>query len=840
MTNGTPQTGPEWRWLVIYLAIATALFVLAVTFPLSGKLVELEHYLPFHSLMEGFAIAVSVLVFAIGWNSWSERRAGNVVVLTGTFLAVSILDFAHLLSYTGMPAFVTPSSASKSIYFWLAARSVAAIGLLVAVAWPHWPRASLTTRIATLAAALGLSAFVIWAILFQPVQLPAVFIPGRGLTDFKIGYEYALIAIHALTIIWLLAWPGRSGFSDERRLMLALGLMILAELCFTRYVTVSDTFNILGHVYKVLAYYCIYRSMFAASVREPFQRLQASEQALRESEQRAARLVSEAPDAIVLLDPAGYLLSVNPATERLTGLAADQLTDRHLVLALPLAPHEVDRVRNEVAKMAAGDDREVLEFDLHRQDGVVNVEARSRTIIDHGRVAGVQVTMRDVTARKQAERRLNQLANFDPLTGLPNRSLLLERLNAALSDARRRDRLVAVMFIDLDRFKNINDSLGHDRGDELLREVARRLGESLRPGDTVARYGGDEFVLVLANMAHIDDASQIASKIIARLAQPVLVAGRELFITSSIGITVFPFDDLSSEALLRNADAAMYLAKERGRNNFQFYTAELNTRAERRLQLETGLRHALTRNELELFYQPQVSLRDGEIIGVEALLRWRHPQWGLVMPNDFIPLAEETGLIVPIGEWVLEDACRQARAWRDSGFPLRVSVNLSGRQLEQHGFVEFVSQTMQRHHLPPGMLDLEITESLLMQDLDAIAALLSDLAEQGATISLDDFGTGYSSLSYLKRLPIDIVKIDRSFVQDIPFDPDDTAIANAIMVLARSLGIRTLAEGVESAEQLAFLREHGCHAMQGYYFSRPLPVKELDTLLASGRRLPAA
>jgi diguanylate cyclase (GGDEF)-like protein/PAS domain S-box-containing protein len=438
----------------------------------------------------------------------------------------------------------------------------------------------------------------------------------------------------------------------------------------------------------------------------------------------------------------------------------------------------------------------------------------------------------DITEKKKADDTLNYLAYYDNLTGLPNRSLFVDRLEQAVKVANRYEQLVAVLFVDLDKFKNINDSLGHDAGDNLLKNAAERLSSCLRSSDTVARWGGDEFCLLLQNIHHIDHVNVVADKIIEHFAEPFNVKDKKMFVTASIGIILYPLDDTDVKSLLKNADTAMYHAKEKGRNNYQYYNHEMSARLEQRIELEHELRHALEQDEFMLQYQPQVDIQQGRIVGIEALIRWQHPERGMVSPDEFIGIAEETGLILPIGEWVLQQACQQMQALRNTGLPsIHVSINLSVRQLRESTLVDTISQVLQQTGLDPSMLDLEITESMLISDIDRVKQTLKELSELGVSISVDDFGTGHSSLAYLKQFPISTLKIDRSFITDIPEDKDDVSITIAIINMARGLGIKTVAEGVEMKEQLDFLKIHECNLMQGYYFSKPVAFDEIVTLL---------
>lgn len=540
-------------------------------------------------------------------------------------------------------------------------------------------------------------------------------------------------------------------------------------------------------------------------------------------------------DAVYLIDLDDKVVRVNEAFYKLTGLTPEQVIGRDIASIMhpggekaPCPICQARRARSDVyIAMEADDPANSTGRPIEVMVRVMRNEAAEPV----GAVVGV----RDLSRQRQTEERLRHLAHHDILTGLPNRALFMDRLEHGLMRARRNSRLLAVLLLNLDRFKLVNDTLGHNAGDRVLQELSGRLRSCLRDGDTVGRFGGDEFGILIEDIAAMGDAAMVAHKIVDALSHPFVLNGRELYVTPSIGISVYPDDAEDSQTLLKNVTAGMYRAKEDGRNTFRFYSADMAAKASERLALESGLRHALERNEFILHYQPQIDLAHDRIIGVEALIRWQHPELGLVPPNDFISLLEETGLIVPVGEWVLRTACAQSRAWQEQGLaPVRMAVNLSARQFSDPGLITVLRRTLEATNLAADLLELEITESLLMRSTERTLKTLDELSALGTKLAIDDFGTGYSSLSYLKRFPVDSLKIDRSFIRDVVTDADDHAIVSAVIAMAHRLKLRVIAEGVETETQLELLRQHGCDAFQGYLFSRPVPAREMTELFQRG------
>ncbi len=570
------------------------------------------------------------------------------------------------------------------------------------------------------------------------------------------------------------------------------------------------------------------------------------QQQLSESERLHRYIVNTSPDIIYILDQDGHFTFINERIESLLGFSKEEIVGKHYSFLVHHDDMEQAKyvfnerrigtraAKNIELRLKCKDDGKSRHFNNRTLPielsamGMYNGDSQSSSSY-----TGTYGVARDVTERKIAEETINFQAYHDLLTKLPNRALLRDRLSLAISQAKREDEKLAVMFLDLDRFKNINDSLGHMIGDELLQMVSMRLKECIRAADTLARFGGDEFTLMLPKLHNgREDASKLAEKITNTLKQPFIVDGHELYVSASIGIALYPQDGTNIDTLIKHADVAMYHVKGQGKNGYQFYSNEMNVPYMEKLSLDTGIHRALDNNEFSLVYQPQVNLRTGEIVGVEALLRWEHPEHGAISPSEFIPFAEESGLIIDIGYWVVKTACAELSRWRTAGLPeIRMSINISARQLMEDNIVRNIINIMKDYDVPGSCIELEITENAIMDDMDSIIRKLQELSNHDITIAIDDFGTGYSSLSYLHKLPIQTLKIDRTFLKESRINKGDNTIINTIVAMAKGLSLNVIAEGVESQAQLEYLREIDCSEAQGFLFGKPLPSEVISQLL---------
>jgi diguanylate cyclase (GGDEF)-like protein/PAS domain S-box-containing protein len=564
------------------------------------------------------------------------------------------------------------------------------------------------------------------------------------------------------------------------------------------------------------------------------------EEALYAAKERAQVTLNCIADAVVCTDINGKITFLNPAAEKITGWSLLEAAGR------PMA--EVFRTLNTTAMDSSQTTTQLTVLQVRsvhlppsciliRRDGMeIPIEESIAAIHDkEGRVTGAVIVFRDVSVALAMAQQMTHSAKHDFLTGLPNRMLLNDRIGQAIASGRRHAKQVAVLFLDLDGFKHINDSLGHPVGDKLLQSVAERLMACVRGSDTVSRQGGDEFVILLSDLSQSEDAAVMAGRVLRAIAQPHSIDQHDLHVTTSIGVSVYPDDGANAESLIKNADTAMYQAKEQGRQSFQFFKPEMNAQAVERQFIEESLRRALGRNEFSLYYQPKINLRTGAITGSEALLRWTHPTRGEISPAQFIPIAEDSGLIVPIGRWVLSQACEQAQAWANAGLSkTTVAVNVSAVEFRDDEFLKNLFTILTNSNLDPHSLEIELTESVLMRRVESTAAILQALRKRGVQVAIDDFGTGYSSLSYLRKFPIDALKIDQSFVRQIVGGEDDAAIVTAVISMAKSLKLRVVAEGVETLQELEFLQAHQCEEAQGFFFSRPVAPQQFTTMLKSG------
>lgn len=957
MSQSTPQSNlPQLKqqgWLhhsyqepMLKLAmVITALALLLAmvnAVPPHPSLEQVPGYISYHLILELISITIAMLIFVVGWHAYDRKLPADIFLLACAFFAVAVLDLSHTLSFPGMPDFITPSGTEKGINFWLAARTVAAIALLL-VAIRRLPAfQSNYPRYLILGTVIILLVLLHWLFLFYPQLLPATFDKEQGLTSFKIGYEYALIGTNLLAAVLLLLHMRKL---QEMRIVSMFGavtILALSEFCFTLYSDATDVYNLLGHIYKFVGYLFLYHGIFVDTFDRPYTQLQSSQDKLQATLDASPDLLFEidlngnyvdyhSSRINLLMEPGESLIGksifdVMPEEAAQICMSALHEADlkghssgkqivldvpegkRHFELSVSRKPSQVDEIprlivlsRDITERLEAdqqmhklmqaveqspnsivitdleanieyanpaflqvtgyslqevmGENPRILhsgktpgeryiemwsqltqgkswkgEFINCRKDGTEYTELVSISPVrqSDGTISNYLAIKEDITQKKQMELQIEKIEHFDLLTDLPNNALLRNRADFALSYSQRQQQKMAVMFLDIDNFNHINNSHGRNAGDEILIQLALRLRNKLRDEDTVSRISGDEFILLFPTQTD-NNALHLAEKLLQLISQPFYIETDEFLVTCSIGIAMYPDDGTDFETLSKNAEVAMYRAKNEGRNTIRFFKAEMQEHLSRSLMLGNALRYAMERNQLQLHFQPQISLTDGRVIGAEALLRWHHPELGQISPAEFIPIAEHSGQIVSIGEWVLRTAVRQLKHWIDAGLPpILMAVNLSAVQFKHFNLIRMVSGILEEEQLPARYLELELTESVTMSNPQSAIEIMDQLYEQGVRMSIDDFGTGYSSLSYLKQFKIYKLKIDQSFVRNINNDAHDKSIVATIISMANNLGFTTIAEGVETEQQLAILRQLGCDEVQGYFYSKPLPADQFE------------
>lgn len=815
------------------LAIGVTLLALAV--PLLGWLSDPAHQVAnevsglsfWHHAVELIAVVIAMLIFVTGYSATLSARLGAVVWLGVAFSAVGLLDFLHLMSAPDMPHVITPNSPQKSSFFWIAARLLAAIAMLVYAVLPTLPLVSTRRKRLALTLMLLLVGALAWVGLSWPQNLRNVAPDGSRPWSTWLAPQWLAISLHLLTLA--VFWRRRQLLARECLLALSLAVALsgVAELFFMLHGALESSIaNAIGDAYKVAAYLFLLHATFNEALHRPFERLEV--QHLREKV-----TLSASPDGILWIDADGQILMANPAMEGLTGYSANDLVGQHVSLFLParLRENHAQSMRDYFISPTT---RPMGSRDLKlmcRDGSMRPVDISLGSWEDEGKRHAIAY-IRDLSERKAFEESLRHQATHDELTGLPNRWLFQLQVNQALARAGRLQLRAAVLLLDLDDFKTVNDSFGHVTGDALLVQVGARLRAVLRDNDMLARLGGDEFGILLTDLSTVDEAVGVASKILMTLQSVYALEKQTVYSGGSLGLAFYPDDALNGDTLLRYADMAMYQAKQAGRGIYACYSQDMDQRVHEDMLMHTRLKDAIANCRLELHYQPQVDVGSGAIVGAEALLRWHDPVLGEVPPDRFIALAEATGLILPLSDWVLESACTQIAAWALAQTPLRVSVNFSAHQFREHNLPDKVRAALTRTGAQACWLDIEITESVAMAQPERAHEQLTALVALGCSVALDDFGTGYSSLSYLKSLPVSKLKIDKSFMDGIPHDINDLTISRAIIALAHNLGLTLVAEGVETEAQLTFLRQFGCETYQGWLFAKAMPAHELTQRLA--------
>ncbi|MDN3922922.1 bifunctional diguanylate cyclase/phosphodiesterase [Roseateles violae] len=816
-----PSSEARTSGLALLTVATAALLAFAQSLPLSELRPPLLASLHVLVKMVGAAIAL-----AISLLTWNTRRAQplNFVIAGFGFFAVAVLAAMQLVMAPGMPGLAAAHDANAATVMLLSTDGAAIAALLAAALGPAHPGSPRALR-------AGIAVTGIW--IAASIALARAALQWGPGTEQAAAYAELALAATALVAAGLLFLRHLRGAAAFALLAMAALLLAIGVAGGSGMPPLQHAGGIFSDGYKVLAGLLVYLALFRKGVLLPWHQLVESGRAVEVDRRRYKQLFESAPDGLLLVDGSGRILHANPAAAAMFGWASGELTGQRVEVLLPAAlrhEHERARTRFDVSPQARQMGRGGSLTAARRDGGSFPVEI-ALVPQEFGDGHSTLCIVRDVTERRQLEETLMRQALHDALTELPNRRHFRDSVTKALAHAERHGGTLALVFIDLDNFKQVNDSFGHSEGDALLCQVARRLAQTLRGGDLLARMGGDEFAVLLVG-AQQADAAAVAGKVL-RVLEPDFAHGGQAFkVGASIGITMYPTDGRSVEELLSNADLAMYRAKHRGRNTWCFFEQRMTERLRERSSLQRELAHATKRGQFELAFQPRVHASDGALSGYEALLRWRHPLHGNVPPDVFISLAEESGLIVSIGEWVLREACAQAARWRAAGAAdLTMAVNVSPHQLRHAGFAACVQQVLLETGWPARQLELEITETALMEDPREVAVLLHRINALGVRFAIDDFGTGYSSLAYLKTFPLHRLKVDRSFVQGLQVEGSDRVIAASIIALAHALGLEVTAEGVETADQRDFLREQRCDELQGYLFSAPISAAQCEAWL---------
>ena len=826
------------RWPVICVVVA-AFGYAALWVEFKGLDLGIPNYLILHTVMEMAAIVVAMLGAGIVWNAYASERPGYLVAMGVLLFGTALLDFAHMFSVPGMPLMITPAEIQKSITFWLAARTLPALGLLASAVGYSAPLKHRQTRFWMAGAVLLYVAWVYWVALFHMEWVPSFYVPLQGLTANKVGYEYALVAVYGLSAAWLFRSLVSEPEPTRANLFAAAAIAAISELCFTLYRSHGDLFNFVGHLYKVVSYVFLYRAVFMSSVAQPFAALRSvliNEKRLSEQNRSIVRTLDMLDEAVLELDGQGRVRNANAGWHKLVGGAGRADTP----LVDYVHPDDRSTFALQLETLFAKQKSEIhgrFRFgSADRADKWIDCRLVVERVPSE-KIAKIHCVMRDVTKVYLQERHINHMALHDALTGLPNRVLLEDRIRQAMQHASRTGGRVAVCFIDLDHFKDINDAYGHKVGDEVLREIVARLRACLREGDTLARWGGDEFVALLPDLEAPGDERVAAQKMIEITHATLQLSGITMNCSFSMGIAVYPDDEGSGDidVLLAQADRAMFFAKSQGRNNFQLYSDVSGKGSwKKNLYVQAKLAMAIRAGEITAWFQPLVDAQSvlvgpPRMVGVEVLARWNDPELGWVPPGSFIPMAESLGLIGELGRQVRRAGFAALKEWLLTLPHLKMAINVSKRQLFAADFIALLLDDVQAYGLQPSNLILEVTESVALTDVAHADERLHQLVAAGFTLSIDDFGTGYASLSQLHDLPFGEIKIDISFVRRLQTE-DGYRMVQGILGLANALHLGTVAEGVEDQSTAEALAQLGVAVLQGYYFGRPCAAEDLVQL----------